>query len=121
MSLIIPWGGQEYDVDPAELTMAELREIKQRTGLGFLDLLSGLPQLDPDAVNGLFWTVDRRTVPDLKFAGYVGPRAADLLAHYGQITEWSVSLGKLLGITPDETGSPGSPNSTDTPPSNSMD
>lgn len=73
MTWLVEWGGRTLDADPFELTGQELSEIKKRTGLTFGQLLEGVSTLDGDAVQGLFWAIERRENPDLKFTDYAGP------------------------------------------------
>lgn len=73
MSFIVDWDGTEYDIDPNEFTGLELSEIKIRTTWSYRELIRELGGLDADAFRVLFWTVDRRASPDLKFSEYGGP------------------------------------------------
>ncbi len=113
MTWIVPWKGTDWDVDPTEFTGWELSQVKQRTGLSYMQLVDGVANLDGDAIRALFWTVERRNDPDLKFSDYDGPPLKTVIAHLAAFNEAMEEMGKAL--TPASPGSPGSPSSTDTP------
>jgi len=112
----VHWNGREVDADPAGFSGIELQMIKERTGLGFWDLVKGIPKMDPDAVRATFWTVDRREDQELKFSDYAGPSFRDLLPHLAAFGELVEELGKAVKSAVGETkGMPGtqtSPTST---------
>lgn len=121
MSWIIEWNGREYDVDPSEFSGRELKEIKLRTQLTYAKLMDVVArEQDGEAICALFWTVDRRTNPDLKFDTYEGPPLKLVLAHLDGLNDAMEELGKAMGIpetkagttptTPTDGGSP-APNS----------
>lgn len=119
MSWIVNWNGKEYDVDPLVFSGLELSEIKLRTGFTFRKLIvEGIPDMDPDAIRALFWTVDRRTDSDLKFSEYGGPPAEVWLPAMPAFTKSATALadgmGKAMPTTPttETTGTPSSPSST---------
>lgn len=124
MSWIIQWNGKDYDVDPSEFTGLELKKIKLRTGLTYSKLMDAVArEQDGEAICALFWTVDRRTDPDLKFDTYEGPPLKLVLAALDGLNTAMEDLGKAMGIqekkaettqtTP--TGG-GQPSSSSTPP-----
>jgi len=113
MTWIVPWKGTDWDVDPTEFTGLELSLVKQRTGLSYMQLVEGVANLDGDAVRVLFWVVERRNSPDLRFSEYDGPSLKTVIAHLPAFNEAMEEMGKALN--PETGGSPGSPSSTDTP------
>jgi len=115
MTWLVNWNGTEYDIDPAELTGLEMAAIKQRAGFSYRQLMTeAIPDLDGDAIRVLFWTVDRRTNPDLKFSEYAGPPLKVFLGEFTQFVRLSEDLGKALTI-PETPGSPSSPSASDGP------
>lgn len=124
MSWIIPWNGRDYDVDPGEFSAGELKLIKERTGLRYMELLErATKEMDGEAICALFWIVDRRSNPDLKFSDYQGPPLKLILLHLDGYNAAMEELGKAMGIdektkatqtTPTD-GGPTSPSSTPEP------
>ncbi len=120
MSWIINWNGKDYDVDPGEFSGRELKEIKLRTQLTYSKLMDAIArEQDGEAICALFWTVDRRSNPDLKFDTYEGPPLKLVLANLDGLNTAMEELGKAMGIqdkaetqTTETTGSPSSPSST---------
>lgn len=118
MSFVVDWDGTKFDIDPNEFSGLELNEIKTRIGCSYTELLRQLTGLEPDAYRVLFWTVDRRTNPDLAFADYPGPPPRVYLPDYKRFT---ATIGKLLkkataGLetpTTETTGFPSSSSTTD--------
>lgn len=114
MSWKVNWNGRVYDADPGEFSGLELQLIKERTGLGFWDLVKGIPRMDPEATRAVFWTVERREDQELKFSDYAGPSFRDILPHLGTFKELVEELGKAVTNMADETsetsGIPSSPN-----------
>lgn len=115
MTWIVTWKGTDYDVDPSEFDGLELTEIKKRTGLNFQQLLDGLGHLDPEAIRAVFWTVERRQSPDLKFSEYAGPSMRVIVPALPALNEAIDDLGKDLPEIPERTSSHASPTSTDAP------
>lgn len=115
MTWIVSWKGAEFDVDPSEFDGLELTEIKKRTTLNFQQLMDGLAQLDPEAIRAVFWTVERRADPELKFSEYRGPSMRVVIPTLPALIEAIDDLGKDLPETPGKTSSQPSPNSTDAP------
>jgi hypothetical protein len=114
LSVIVPWQGEEYDVDPSELTGLELGLIKQRTGLSFSDLVSGIATFDADALRAVFWVNDRRRDDTINFSDYAGPPMKVFLPYLEVYTTAMEELGKALPDSPAETpGSGGSESSSD--------
>ena len=111
----MPWKGSDFDVDPSEFDGLELTEIKKRTGLAFTQLIDGLGNLDAEAIRAVFWTVERRSDPELKFSDYRGPSMRVVLPTLPAFTEALDELGKDLPAIPGKTSSPLSPSSTDAP------
>lgn len=108
MSLPIEWKGRTVDVDPEEYSTLELGEVYKRTGLNYPELLLGVLSGNGDAVRALFWVVDRRDDPELKFDGYAGPPMRvwrELLPHFSVL---SVELGKATVAAEAATATPGS-------------
>lgn len=119
MSWIVPWQGKEYDVDPADFSGIELSMIKQRTGYSFKTLMSEVADLDADAMRALFWTIDRRTDPELKFGEYPGPSMATVLPHIEGFTAAMNALtegkARTATTTTATSGSQSSPSDSDGP------
>jgi hypothetical protein len=113
VSLVIPWQGKEYDIDPGNFAIAELRAVKERTGLTYPKLIDGLADMDPDAIAVLFWTVARRDDSALKYSEFAAPTINELLPYWSAVGEWGDAVGKAITGTGDEAGSPGSPSGTD--------
>lgn len=115
MSLPIEWNGKTYDVDPEEFTMQELGLIKDRVGLGYPELVMGALSGHGDAVRALFWLVDQREDPKLKFASYPGPPGKvwkQMLPHFSLLAS---DMGKATDAAEElitKAGSAGSANST---------
>lgn len=116
MSWIVQWNGKEYDADPGEFSGLELKLIKERTGLGFWDLVKGIPRMDGEALRAVFWTVDRRSDPELKFSDYPGPSVRAIMPHLRAFGELVEELGKeVKSVASEMSGKPGgqdSPSST---------
>jgi hypothetical protein len=116
MTWIVNWDGREYDIDPAEFTGLEMAAIKQRAGFTYRQLMTeALPEFDGDAIRALFWTVDRRASPDLKFSEYAGPPIKvfrDGFVEFGRVLD---ELGKAIPQTPATSGSLSSPTTSDGP------
>ena len=115
MTWIVAWKGTDFDVDPSEFDGLELTEIKKRTGLTFQQLMDGIGHLDAEAIRAVFWTVERRNDPELKFADYKGPSMRVIIPVLPALGEALDDLGKDLPATLGKTGSPPSPSSTDAP------
>lgn len=119
MSLIVEWNGKAYDVDPGELSQRELDLIEQRTGQTWREVLVGALRPEPNAVRALFWVVDRRDEPDLRYSDYDGPPMKVWLPKLAEYREAVVEpLGKAItaAIPPSALGgSPSSPATADTP------
>lgn len=118
MTWLVQWNGKEYDVDPSEFTGLELSEIKIRIGQTFTQLLRGIPEFEPDVIRVLFWTVDRRTSPDLKFSEYAGPPMKIVVPELDAFTDRMGELGKSRrpNQTTETDGSPGSSSDMDGSP-----
>lgn len=127
MTLLIDWDDKTYDVDPLGFSMRELDLIEQRTGMSWRKLVVAAYELSPNAVRALFWVVDQRREPALKYSEYDGPPITAFLAHLDAYAEIMASLGKRLrdvarieleAEEPSGTGgSDESPSIVDTPPS----
>lgn len=115
MSWIVPWQGRDYDIDPSEFSGLELKQVKLRTSLTYKQLIQAVGQLDGEAICALFWTVDRRDNPDLRFEDYGGPPIKLIVAHLDGFEAAMDDLGKAIKETQPTSGSPGSPSSSDTP------
>lgn len=99
MTWIIPWNGKDYDVDPAEFSAGELKLIKERTGLTYMKLVTAaVTDLDGEAIAAMFWIVDRRSNPDLKFSDYDGPPLKLILINLDGYNTASEELGKAMGL-----------------------
>lgn len=117
MTLAIDWNGKTYDVDPNEFTVRELDLIEQKTGLNWSNLLLTALRFQPNAIRALFWLVDQRDQPDLKFSSYEGPPMKVWTPH---VVEWAAlvdDLGKLVKAANAASGSADSPSTVDTHPS----
>ena len=125
MSLLIDWQGRQVDVDPEEFSTLELGEVKKRTGMDYPDLIQGVISGNGDAIRALFWVVDRRDDPALKFDGYAGPSMRvwkQLLAHFaGLIADLGKATDAADKVLTGNAGSAGSPSSTDSDPTSSTD
>lgn len=122
MTWIVFWNGREVDADPSGFSGLELQLIKERTGLGFWDLIRGVPKMEPDAVRAVFWTVEKRQNQELKFTDYHGPSYRDIIPHLPAFGEMVEELGKAVKTAvPDKTSEkPGGPDSpTGTPDASS--
>lgn len=114
MTWIVNWDGKEYDVDPTEFSGLELKKIKLRTGLTYKVLIEAIAQLDPDAINAVFWLVDQRDNPDLKFDDYAGPSIKVILPYLDAYNTAMDEVGKALNPgTPETDGSPSSSSDPD--------
>lgn len=112
MSWLVDWDGTTYDVDPTEFTALEMSAIKQRAGLTFQQLLQRLVEFDGDAIRAVFWTVERRASPDLKFSEYAGPPVRVIMSQIGGLVAVIDQVGKALPASGSST-SAGSASSTD--------
>lgn len=112
MSWNVPWNGKEYDADPTEFSGLEMKAIKLRAGMSYKQLISGIANLDAEAINAVFWTVDRRDNPDLKLDDYAGPPIKVILPHLEAFNTAMEEVGKALTPT---TGSPSSSSNSDSP------
>lgn len=100
MTWIVEWQGREYDVDPAEFSGAELKLIKERTGLTYMKLLNAVAkEQDGEAICALFWIVDRRSNQDLKFSDYDGPPLKVVLTHFDGLLAAIDEAGKAMGAS----------------------
>lgn len=120
MTWTVPWNGKEYDVDPTEFTGLELSRIKQRASLTYRQLVHEIGQFDGEAIRAVFWTVDVRDDPNLKFSEYGGPPLSVIFPHMDAFNDAMAAAGKALGMPdPDETsetsGGPSSASSTEAP------
>lgn len=121
MSWIVKWNGVDYDVDPNEFSTGELKRVKILTGLSYRQLLEGIQAIDAEAIGVLFYIVDWRGDPNLKYDGYSGPPMGLVVASMTGFADAMDELGKALpdlpsptGTTPTD-GSPSSPSTADTP------
>ncbi len=96
MTWKVNWNGREIDADPCGFSGLELQMIRERTNLGFWDLIRGIPKMDPDAVRATFWLVEHREDPDLKFTDYHGPAFRDILPYLPAFGEMVEDLGKAV-------------------------
>lgn len=123
MTWIVHWNGKEYDADPSEFSGLELKLVKERTGLGFWDLIRGIPKMDEDAARVTFWIIDRRADPELKFSDYHGPSMRVILPALPAFGELVEELGKAVNVevkvtrTTETPGTQSSPNGTPDAPS----
>lgn len=122
MSCVVEWAGRDYDVDPEEFTTRELGLIKERTGLDYPHLIFGVVSGEGDPIRVLFWLIDQRADPGLKFSDYDGPPVKvykQLIPHFSVLAD---GLGKATEEAGRRVtaGSAGSPSSTDTAPTSSM-
>lgn len=117
MTWIATWDGVEYDIDPSEFTVEEMRQVKLMTGLSYSKLLTALPEMDPDAIKALFWVVKRREDHALKFSEFDGPPMKVFMAALAGVDAMADQLGKLLdGVgkmapAPETTSTAGIPDS----------
>lgn len=118
MSWIVNWNGKEYDVDPTEFTGLELKKVKLRTNLTYKQLIAGIVDLDGEAINAVFWVVDQRENPELKFDTYEGPPMKVILPHLEAFNTAMEEVGKAL--TPATDGSQSSSSTADVPEPTSM-
>lgn len=122
MSLLIEWDGETYDVDPEEFTGLEAKLLEDHAGLDYPHLVYAVVSGSGDGVRALFWAVQRRDNPELKFADYPGPPMRiwrQLLPHFAVLAD---SLGKATeqaDAALAASGTAGSPSSTATPPARS--
>ena len=96
--------------------------VKERTGLRYMKLIeAAVQEQDGEAIAVLFWVVDRRTNPDLKFSDYEGPPLRVFLEAIPGFNQVVVNMGKAMGIPESEmttilttptNGGPTSPSST---------
>lgn len=115
MSWKVNWNGREIDADPCGFSGLELQLVKERVGLGFWDLIRGIPKMEPDAVRATFWVAERREDQELKFSDYHGPSFRDLIPYLPAFRELVEELGKAvktLDETSERPGGPDSPSST---------
>lgn len=119
MSLVITWQDRDYNVDPTELSTRELDLIYQRTSLTWPDLIKGGLRPDPNTVRALFWVIDQRADPNLKFSDYDGPSMRVWLPHLGEFKSIVGDLGKLMTEALETNGSGDSPSTVDTAPESS--
>lgn len=112
MTWTVPWNDKDYDVDPTEFTGLELSRIKQRAGFTFRQLVSAIGQFDGEALRALFWTVDYRTDPSLKFSEYDGPPLKVVLPHMKAFDDMIGDLGKAMGMPDATSATPGGPSSS---------
>lgn len=96
MSWIVEWNGVEYDIDPSEFTTSELKQVKILTQFRYRKLLDAVADLDPEAIHILFYTVAKRTDPNLKYSEFEGPPLKVFLAGLGGMEAMVNDLGKLL-------------------------
>lgn len=121
MTFAVDWDGTEYDIDPNEFSGLELSEIKIRTTWSYRDLVREIGGLEADAFRVLFWTVDRRENPELKFSEYAGPPPRVYVPHFKAfVGEVTGLLGKAVPKaetpTTETSGTPTSSNDTDGSP-----
>jgi len=116
VSWIVPWNGKEYDVDPTDFDGLELSMIKRVAGYTYKELISAIADLDSDAIRAIFWTVDRRTNPDLTFGDYAGPSMKVVVPTISAFNDSMADLGKAM--TSGTNGSPSSQNTSDGPEPN---
>ena len=123
MTWIVDWNGTEYDIDPGEFTGRELSDIKKRTGFTYRDLMfEALPAFDAEAIRALFWVIDRRTDPGLKFDDYDGPPIKVFIANFAGFPPLVDDVGKvLIAAIPETNGSDSSQSTSDTTPINLND
>lgn len=122
MTWKVQWNGREVDADPGEFSGLELQMIKERTGLGFWDLIKGIPRMEPDAVRAVFWTVERRDNQELKFSDFPGPSFRDVLPYLGAFKDLVEELGKAVAMQAGETSeTPGTPSLPNGSPDASSD
>src|SRR5688572_11795158 len=107
MSVIIWWNDLDYEVDPSELLAAEMKLIKQRTGMGFSEMVHGLVTVDPEAVQAIFWINDHRRDPEIKFSEYSGPPLKVFVPSIPALSAAMEELGKDMPDSPDETSGSG--------------
>lgn len=114
---VVVWNGTEYRPDPTDFSGIELGLIKQRTGLNYRGLISGIANLDDEAIRAVFWLVDRRTNPSLNFSDYAGPAVRVLLPSMKVFNAALEAVGKAMGMDDDEetTETSGSGSSPSTP------
>ncbi len=122
MSFVVDWDGKEYDIDPNEFTGLELAEIKIRTTWSYRELVRAIGGMESEAFRVLFWTVDKRTDPELKFSEYAGPPPRVYVPHYKALCSEVTGILNLAVPKEEETpttetngGQPSSPNSDTSP------
>lgn len=98
MTWIVQWQGREYDVDPSEFSAGELKLIKERTSLSYRKLIEAIGEQDGEAICALFWIVDRRADPNVKFGDYQGPPMKLVLSNLDGFNAAMEDLGKSMGI-----------------------
>jgi hypothetical protein len=112
---LVNWNGKEYDADPTEFSGLELKKVKLRTGLKYKELINGISHLDPDALNAVFWVVDQRENPDLKFDDYSGPSIKVVLPYMEAWNEAMEEVGKALTPATESNGSQSSSSAAGAP------
>jgi hypothetical protein len=65
--MFITFDDQEYSFDIEDITRSEAAYIKRQKGLTLGGLLAGMADLDPDALDGMFWLMLKQngTVRDI--------------------------------------------------------
>lgn len=120
MSWIVNWRNVDYEVDPNTFSTGELKRVKLLTGMSYQQLMTGIGELDAEALNVLFYIVDWRGDPSIKYDGYQGPPMGLVVANMAGFAAAVDELGKALpdpsptGTTPTD-GSQSSPSTADTP------
>ena len=115
MSLLIEWNGKTYDVDPEELTGLEAKAIQDHTGLDYPHLVMAGLSGEGDGIRALFWVIDRRDNPELRFADYPGPPMRvwrQLLAHFAVLADGLGKAAEVADTTIAANGGAGSASST---------
>lgn len=116
MPWLVPWNGQEHDFDPTDFTGRELSEIKRVAGFpSYMALMNAVKEGDPDAFRAIFWTVERRTNPDLRYGDYDGPSMRVIITFLPAFDDGFGSDEDESGKAPTTDGGQPSPSNADTP------
>ena len=58
--MLVTFEGKEYNFDIEALDLSEARTIKRQTGLTLRALMTGLEEMDPDALAALYWLMQKQ-------------------------------------------------------------
>lgn len=111
MTWKVDFNGRTLDVDPTEMTGAELKRVKLLTGLSYRELINGIGAMDGEAILAIFYIAELRSNPDLKYTEYSGPPVRVVLENIGGFESAMDAVGKATGVTSETNGGQPSPSS----------